>query len=74
MFSGLSKNTRRRLLAIHLSNAAEVDSAFALGRPLLVHLQTVFDGLQLKIILKPELGVAIVFDTLLLAERLSDEE
>jgi len=28
----------------------------------------------LQIILKPELGGAIVFDTLLLPERLSDEE
>ena len=54
--------------------AVVVHSAFALGRPLLVHLQTVFDGLQLQVILKPELGGAIVFDTLLLPEGLSDEE
>jgi hypothetical protein len=54
--------------------AVVVHSAFALGRPLLVHLQTVVDGLQLQIILKPELGGPIVFDTLLLPEGLSDEE
>ena len=54
--------------------AVVVHSAFALGRPLLVHLQSVFDGPQLKIILKPELGGAIVFNTLLSPEGLSDEE
>jgi hypothetical protein len=54
--------------------AVVVHSAFALGRPHFVCLEAVLDGPQLKIILKPELGGAIVFDTLPLPKGLRDEE
>ena len=72
--SDLSTVRRRKLLAIHPSNPAVVNSAFALGRPLLIHLKAVFDRPQLQVILKPKLGGEIVFDTFLLAEGLGDEE
>ena len=54
--------------------AVVVHSAFALGRPQFVCLEAVLDGPQLKITLKPELGGAIVFDTLPLPKGLRDEE
>ena len=52
--------------------AVVVHATGALGRPLLVHLQAVLHRLQLEVVLEPELGGAVVLDTLLLAERFGD--
>ena len=52
--------------------AVVVHATGALGRPLLVHLQAVLHRLQLEVVLEPELGGAVVLDTLLLPERFGD--